>query len=56
MPPVKKVVTWLIVIFLVYAIFTSPTEAADIVGSAGDVIINGLDNIAVFFDSLISGS
>ena len=56
MPPVKKIVMWLVVIFLLYAIFTSPTEAANIFGSAWDVIANGVKNIARFFDSLISRS
>jgi len=56
MPPVKKIVTWLLVIFLLYAIFTSPADAANIVGSAWDVILNGVRNIGRFFDSLIARS
>ena len=56
MPPIKKIVTWLLVIFLLYAIFTSPTEAADMVGSAWDVVTNGVGNIGEFFDSLIARS
>ena len=56
MPPVKKIVTWLIVIFLLYAIFTSPNDAASIVGTAWDVIANGVRNIGRFFDSLIARS
>jgi len=54
MPPVKKIVMWLVVIFLLYAIFTSPNDAADIVGSAWDVISNAIQNIGEFFDSLIA--
>ncbi|WP_377640008.1 hypothetical protein [Oryzobacter terrae] len=54
MPPIKKIVLWLVVIFLLYAILTSPTEAADIFGSAWDVVKNGVANIASFFDNLIS--
>ena len=34
MPPVKKIVMWLVVIFLLYAIFTAPTEAADMFQAA----------------------
>ena len=30
MPPIKKIVLWLVVIFLLYAIFTAPTEAGTI--------------------------
>ncbi|MGZ5405035.1 MAG: hypothetical protein ACXWDL_10335 [Nocardioides sp.] len=56
MPPIKKIVTWLLVIFLLYAIFTSPTDAANMVGSAWDVITNGIGNIGEFFDSLIARS
>ncbi|MEO7269800.1 MAG: hypothetical protein ABIW49_11405 [Knoellia sp.] len=56
MPPVKKIVMWLVVIFLLYAIFTSPNDAADIVGSAWDVVSNAIRNIGEFFDSLIARS
>ena len=44
-PPIKKIVLWLLTIFLLYAILTSPTEAANIVGSAWDVVANGVTNI-----------
>lgn len=54
MPPIKKIVMWLVVVFLLYAILTSPAEAADIFGSAWDVVKNGVSNIAAFFDNLIS--
>ena len=54
MPPIKKIVLWLLVIFLLYAILTSPDDAAEIFGSAWDVIANGVTNIAEFFDSLLS--
>lgn len=53
-PPIKKIVLWLLTIFLLYAILTSPSEAASIVGSAWEVIANGVRNIGRFFDSLIS--
>ncbi len=55
MPPVKKIVMWLVVIFLLYAILTSPESAASIFGSAWDVIANGVTNIAQFFDTLLRG-
>ncbi|GAA1805964.1 MAG: hypothetical protein LCH77_10930 [Actinobacteria bacterium] len=54
MPPIKKIVLWLIVIFLLYAILTSPSEAADIVDSAWDVVRNGVRNIFDFFDALLN--
>lgn len=56
MPPIKKIVLWLLVIFILYAIFTSPSDAANIVGSAWDIIVNGVRNIGRFFDSLIARS
>lgn len=55
MPPIKKIVTWALVIFLAYAIITSPSDAADIFQSAWDVIVNGVRNIATFFNDLIAG-
>ncbi len=55
MPPVKKIVVWLLVVFLLYAILTSPDSAASIFGSAWDVIANGVTNIGRFFDSLLRG-
>lgn len=54
MPPVKKIAMWLLVVFLLYAILTSPESAANIFRSAWQVITNGLGNIAEFFDSLIN--
>ncbi|NHA69942.1 hypothetical protein [Phycicoccus flavus] len=53
MPPIKKIVLWLVVIFLLYAIFTSPDQAAAIFGAAWDIVSTGVQNIARFFDSLI---
>jgi hypothetical protein len=55
MPPIKKIVMWLVVIFLVYAIVTSPDDAADIFGSAWQIVVNGVQNVASFFDSLLRG-
>ena len=55
MPPIKKIVMWLVVIFLIYAIVTSPQDAADIFGSAWQIVVSGVQNIASFFDSLLRG-
>ena len=46
---------WLVVIFLLYAILTSPDSAASLFGSAWDVVANGVGNIGRFFDSLLRG-
>jgi hypothetical protein len=56
MPPVKKVVGWLVLAFVLYAILTSPEPAANMLGSAWDIVLNGLQNIGHFFDSLLSRS
>ena len=53
-PPIKKIILWLHTIFLIYAILTSPGDAADIVGTAWDVIANGVENIGRFFDELLT--
>ena len=55
MPPIKKIVLWLVVIFLLYAIFTAPTEAANMFQAAWDFTVNVVSNIAEFFNSLIKG-
>lgn len=52
---VKKILLWLIFGFLVYAIITSPDQAADIVRGVWDVIAQGFINIARFFSSLMNG-
>ncbi len=54
MPPVKKIVVWLIVIFLLYAIFTNPTDAANIVSDVWHILEKAVKNIAKFFDELLS--
>lgn len=54
MPPIKKIVMWLVVVFLVYAILTSPESAAGIFRSAWEVVANGVTNIGAFFDSLLN--
>jgi hypothetical protein len=54
MPPIKKIVTWILVIFLLYAILTNPGTAADIVGSIWEILYNGVQNIFAFFNELLS--
>jgi hypothetical protein len=54
MPPIKKIVLWLLVIFMLYAIFVSPDSAAALVGNVWDILVNGVKNVARFFDSLLS--
>jgi hypothetical protein len=50
---VKKIIVWLLLAFLVYAIFTSPDKAAGIVGNAGGVLVDGFNALLRFFDTLL---
>lgn len=54
MPPIKKIVLWLLVIFALYAILVSPDEAASLVGTIWEILVNGIKNVGRFFDALIN--
>lgn len=54
MDKVKKVVLWVVLGFMIYAIFTNPDRAADIVGNIWALIIDGFNAILRFFDSLLN--
>jgi len=49
----KKVLVWVLVAFAVYAIITSPTQAADIVHQVGNLLSQGFVNLGHFFDALL---
>lgn len=53
MPPIKKVVGWVVLAFLVYAVFTNPTAAAGVVRNVWDILVTGVANIGAFFNSLL---
>ncbi len=55
MPRAKKVLLWFVIAFLVYAIFQSPDQAADIVKSAFDGIVAAVRAVFQFFDALLRG-
>ena len=42
MPRVKKILLWVLVVFAVYAIITSPTQAADIVHTTWDIVVQAV--------------
>jgi hypothetical protein len=46
---------WLVIAFLVYAVFKSPDQAADIVRAAWEGILDALGAVAKFFDALLAG-
>ncbi|WP_202911393.1 hypothetical protein [Segeticoccus rhizosphaerae] len=49
----KRLLQLLVVAFIIYAIFTSPDRAGDILHSAWDVIAQGFKSLGSFFDSLL---
>ena len=52
-----KTIAWLLIVaFLIYAIFKSPDQAARIVRTAWDGVVDGLHAIGRFFDALLSQS
>ncbi|MEO8830588.1 hypothetical protein [Lapillicoccus sp.] len=53
MTRVRKILGWVLLIFLVYAIIKSPAQAADIVRTAFDIIAQGVQAIGSFFDALL---
>jgi hypothetical protein len=55
MPPkVKTILTWLVVIFLVYAVVTNPDRAAEVLKSIGALIYATFTGFGRFFSSLAS--
>lgn len=54
MPPVKKIAACAAVLFLVYAILTYPVETAGKVGPVLDFAFNGVKNVFVFFNALLT--
>jgi hypothetical protein len=53
MQRVKKILLWVLGAFGVYAIFTSPDSAADIVRTSGDILVDGVKSVGQFFDALL---
>lgn len=53
-PRVKRFVLWFLAIFLLYAIFKSPDQAAAMVGGAFDGISALISAIGRFFDALLA--
>ena len=50
-----KTIAWVMVVaFLIYAIFKSPDQAASIVRTAWDGVVDGLHAIGRFFDALLN--
>ena len=54
MPRVKKILLWILVAFAVYAIITSPTQAADIVHTTWSIIVEAVTRIGAFFNAVLN--
>ncbi|MDQ1538103.1 MAG: hypothetical protein QOE58_2496 [Actinomycetota bacterium] len=53
MKMVKKIVLWSLVIFFIYAIIKAPTQAANIIQSAWNLIVLAAQSIANFFNAIL---
>ncbi|MDQ6716563.1 MAG: hypothetical protein M3Z83_10690 [Actinomycetota bacterium] len=49
----KRIAGWMLLAFLIYAIVKSPSQAADIIRTAFDIIAQGFRSIFAFFDALL---
>lgn len=54
MNKVKKVLWWIFIAFLIYAVFTSPDQAAGIIRTIWDIIVQAFNSLFVFFDALLN--
>jgi|SoiMethySBSTD1v2_1073268.scaffolds.fasta_scaffold2287428_2 hypothetical protein len=54
-PRTKKVILFLVLAFFIYAIFTSPDQAAGIITSIWNILVQGFYALLEFFDSLLGG-
>ena len=48
----KKVLTWLVVAFVVFYVISAPEDSADFVRTAGQALGDAATSLASFFDSL----
>ena len=51
----KKVLGWLLVIFLVFWVVTNPAGSADAVRNVGEAVVTFFRSVAEFFGQLFSG-
>jgi hypothetical protein len=54
-PRVKKVLMILVIVFIVYAVVVSPSEAAGVVRSAITKLGSGLNSVGKFVNALMKG-
>ena len=51
----RRIAWWFVVIFVLYAVYKSPEQAAGLVRSLGDWIGTAVTSIASFFDGVLFG-
>lgn len=49
----KSFLKFLLFAFIIYAIFSSPSQSADVAHSIGNVLRNAVHNLGEFFDALL---
>ena len=49
----KKVISWLVVAFVVFFVIKNPDDSADLVRSAGHALGNAASQLAAFVGSLV---
>lgn len=54
LPTGRQVIATIVVVFVVYAIFTAPASSADTTASAWDHVKDGVEAVSTFFDGLLS--
>jgi hypothetical protein len=54
MKHVKKIVLWTVVAFFIYAVIKSPSQAANIVQGAWNIIVHGVSSIGTFFNAILN--
>ncbi|HEX2704948.1 MAG TPA: hypothetical protein VHM65_04255 [Candidatus Lustribacter sp.] len=53
MPRIRKILLWVLFAFIVYAVYSSPAQAGDIVRSAWEILGNAVTAIGRFFRSML---
>ncbi|ACV07560.1 hypothetical protein Ksed_26050 [Kytococcus sedentarius DSM 20547] len=51
----KKLLWYLLLFFIIYAIFTSPERTGDIFRAIGDIIVQAFSSLGGFYDSILDG-
>ena len=51
----KKLLWYLLLVFIIYAIFTSPERTGDIFRAIGDIIVQAFRSLGGFYDSILDG-